>query len=195
MLKNLTPMVKKITIINIIVFILTFSLGLITGIPIERTLALYPIDSEVFRPYQFVSCMFAHSGLAHIGFNLLLLMTIGPQVEEVIGSKKFILFYFIIGLFASICQLCFVEQGILGASGAIFGIMIMFALYFPDNKTNLVILPFTLKTRNVIFFITLGELFMILTNPNDGVGHWAHLGGAIAGFILFKYNQKLQPNI
>lgn len=189
-----SSIVKKLFYTNIIMFILTLIGQNILGLPVMNYMALFPLDSPNFSFYQFISSMFMHAGIAHLFFNMLALLSFGPDVENQLGERKFLLFYFIMGIGASIAQMSLSHGAMIGASGAIFGLLVYFTLYNPEAKLSLFLLPIFVKAKNMMLFMIALELVLGLL-ANDGVGHWAHLGGALTGFILYKLDQKFQFNI
>ena len=189
-----SPIVKKLFWANVILFIITLIGQNVMGLPIMNYLALFPYDSPNFNFYQFISSMFMHAGITHLLFNMLALLSFAPQVENQLGERKFILFYFIMGVGASLLQMSLTHGAMIGASGAIFGVLVYFTMYNPESKLSLFLLPIFVKAKNMMLFMILLEIILAFT-VQDGVGHWAHLGGALTGLILYKLDQKYQFNI
>lgn len=175
--------VKKLTILNILIYILTVILQNL-NIDVINTFALFPTNSDNYSYYQWVTHMFLHGSTLHILFNMLALYTIGPHVESYF-KKNFIIFYILCGIGASLIQFLFVpNSALIGASGAIFGIIIVYALLNPNKKLFLfLILP--IKSKILIPLILIFELYAGLFTSGDGIGHMAHVGGAISGFLYF----------
>jgi len=189
-----SPIVKKLFWANVILFIITLIGQNVMGLPIMNYLALFPYDSPNFNFYQFISSMFMHAGITHLLFNMLALLSFAPQVENQLGERKFLLFYFIMGVGASLLQMSLTHGAMIGASGAIFGVLVYFTMYNPESKLSLFLLPIFVKAKNMMIFMILLEIILAFT-VQDGVGHWAHLGGALTGLILYKLDQKYQFNI
>jgi membrane associated rhomboid family serine protease len=189
-----SPIVKKLFWANVILFIITLIGQNVMGFPIMNYLALFPLDSPNFNFYQFISSMFMHAGITHLLFNMLALLSFGPHVENQLGERKFILFYFIMGVGSSLLQMSLTHGPMIGASGAIFGVLVYFTMYNPEAKLSLFLLPIFVKAKNIMIFMILLEIIQAFT-VQDGVGHWAHLGGALTGLILYKLDQKYQFNI
>jgi rhomboid-like protein len=189
-----SPIVKKIFWINILFFIMTLVGQNLLGLPIIDYLALYPMDNPNFSFYQFLSSMFMHGNLGHLFFNMLALISFGPDVENQLGERKFLLFYMIMGIFASITQMLFVKGALIGASGAVFGILVYFTMYNPKTQLSLFLLPIHIEARKILTFIICLEVILAIVG-GDNVGHFAHLGGALTGFVLYKLDQKYQFNI
>jgi membrane associated rhomboid family serine protease len=197
------PVIKGLILSNVIVWLLfdfllrpfTFS-----GLPIFEILAgylaLWPIGTHFF-PWQLLTYMFMHAGFLHIFFNMLALWMFGMELENVWGSKKFLIYYLMCGIGGGLSNLLvglIVGQGAptVGASGAVFGVLLAFGMLFPDR---LIYIYFFLPIRAkymVILWIGL-ELIYGVTGTTDGVAHFAHLGGAFVGFIFMAVDLNLIP--
>lgn len=181
-----TPVVLNLIIINALVYfaqiILDNSLGL------TNILALYPVGSPDFRPYQLVTHMFAHSPtmIFHILFNMYALWMFGTILERVWGPKKFLIFYLVCGLAAGITQMLLVKDSTsVGASGAIMGLVGAFAYLFPNTKFFILPIPFPIKAKYMVALMAAFDIFGgFYPGGIDNVAHFAHLGGMIMGFIL-----------
>ena len=185
---NLTPAVKQLLKINVIAFTVTYLLYNFKA-PIVENFILFNVRSEYFRPYQLITYMFLHSSFMHIIFNMLGLITFGPDIEERFGSKKFLQYYLIMGIVSGLCHALFISNPVLGASGAVWGVMMMYALFNPNTILHLYFLiPVKVKYIVGIFFTI--ELYLALTGSNDGVSHIAHVGGALTGAIICLLNRK-----
>lgn len=190
---RLTDVVKHLLIINVIVFV---AFGIIFS-QYARYLYLYPNES-LFEPYQIVSHMFMHGGIQHILFNMLSLFFLGPMVENALGPKKFLIFYLICGMGSMLLHLALVYTGFLssttavvGASGAIMGVFIAFAVLYPDVKLMLIFPPIPIKAKYLMLGLIAFDLFSGVSGLNTGIAHFAHLGGAITGFILMVMWKKV----
>jgi membrane associated rhomboid family serine protease len=184
-----TPAVLNLLIINGLVFLAqnffdseTFSL---TGF-----LALYPIKSGLFEPWQLITHMFTHGGWAHILFNMFALWSFGSWIERIWGPKKFLFFYFVCGLVAAAAQLLFSDSPAIGASGAIMGLLGAFAYLFPNQQLFMFPIPFPVKAKYAIAVIAAIDIFGGVYPTGDDIAHFAHLGGLIAGFALVIYWNK-----
>jgi membrane associated rhomboid family serine protease len=197
-LGSLPQVTKVILIINVILFLLD---QFITRGVIGSYLALYSIHTQVFKPYQLVTHMFIHGGWGHILFNMLGLFMFGRVVETVLGSKKFFILYFLSGIGAAALQLTiYYFQGLavpmVGASGAIFGISVAFAMLFPNVELMIILFPVPIKAKYLVPIYLVVELFSGIASFNgDHIAHFAHIGGAIVGFLLIKFWKKNQFNI
>ena len=216
-----TPVVLNLIIINVLVFIAQELFG---GNDIYNSFfdygALHHYKSEYFHAYQIITHMFMHGGFFHLLFNMFVLWMFGTAMERVWGSKIFIIFYFICGIFAALTQMAnyaFVYhdldsatlssnleiqyQNILrlnatvGASGAIMGILAAFGYTYPDTKLFIMPIPFPIKAKWAILGIIALDVFGGVSKvAGDNVAHFAHLGGAVAGFLLVYFWNKNKGN-
>ena len=198
---NFPPVIKNLLFINGLFFLATAFLlkdkiyfdGLeeygLTGF-----FGLWPIQSENFRPFQIFTHMFTHADFGHILFNMFSLWMFGRTLENVWGSKKFLLFYLLCGLGAAAAHLIvqYLTGGYsfaVGASGAIMGVMVAFAYLFPNTELYLY-MAIPVKAKWVIIALVALDLFGGLGKTGSGIAHWAHLGGAATGFIIvFIWNR------
>lgn len=185
-MNRLTDVVKHLLIINVIMFI---CFHFVFKEFREYTFLYFPA-SDYFKPYQLVTHMFMHGGESHILFNMMSLFFLGPMVEQNLGSKRFLIFYLLSGFAAMILHLGLAYVGfippspIVGASGAIMGVFIAFALLYPDVKLMLIFPPIPVKAKYLMGVLVLVDLFSGVSGYSTGIAHFAHLGGAIMGFIL-----------
>lgn len=208
----LPPVVLNLLIINVLVWIASVVLPRVTPIDLDLLLGLHYWQSAAFNPLQLISYMFMHGSFDHIFFNMFGLFMFGPVLEQLWGGKRFLFFYLFTGIGAGIVQELFwsyqlmpligssamhiVFQGglepiTIGASGAIFGILLAFAMVYPDAKLFLFFLPIPIKARYFVPMYALVELFLGVANfSGDNVAHFAHLGGALFGLILILYWKK-----
>lgn len=217
MMQNIAPMTRNLLILNLLMFIaqsLSPELNFWVGLRF--------FTSELFQPYQLLTHMFAHGGLGHIFGNMLALFVFGSTLEHSFGSKRFLAFYLICGLGASLlfnaadgfmlyqefgtifpnelsgsAQTALERQlsgtrtspyyGLVGASGAVFGILMAFAMLYPNVKLMLLFPPIPIKAKYFVALYGAYELYAtIQANPGDNVAHLAHLGGMLFAFILVK---------
>ncbi|MBB3188556.1 rhomboid family intramembrane serine protease [Microbacter margulisiae] len=205
----LSPVVLNLLIINVLVWLASIVLPRVSPINLDVLLGLHYWQSAAFNPLQFISYMFMHGSFDHIFFNMFGLFMFGPVLEQVWGGKRFLFFYLFTGVGAGIVQELFwtyqlmpyigssamhiVFQGglepiTIGASGAIFGILLAFAMIFPDARLMLFFLPIPIKARYFVPMYALVELVLGVANfSGDDVAHFAHLGGALFGLILILY--------
>jgi len=173
---------KYLIIINVIVFIAQQTLN-ITGY-----LVLFPISDPNFKIYQVITHMFAHGSFGHILFNMFALFTFGRILENVWGPKRFLNFYLICGIGAAVFHLIVeymqgTDSVALGASGAIMGVAVAFAYTFPNTELFLIFLPIPIKAKWLIGAYVVYDVVFGITG-GDNIAHFAHLGGALTGFIL-----------
>jgi len=202
---SIPPVIKNLLIINGLVWLAQIVFGK-QGIFLEDFGALWSLGSGNFRVWQLVSYMFMHQALdprggivfAHILFNMFALWMFGSILENVWGSKRFLTFYMICGIFAGLTQLLMqVDFGYsVGASGAIMGVMAGFVYLFPNTPLYIMFIPIPIKAKYVIPGFMLLDLFgTFAPQQGDNVAHWAHLGGALCGLILVIYwNRKNRRN-
>ncbi|MBS1559484.1 MAG: rhomboid family intramembrane serine protease [Bacteroidetes bacterium] len=183
---NFTPLVRTLVIINVAVFILQ-NVAPITTV----YLSLWPMATPYFEPYQFFTYMFAHGGFGHIFFNMLALASFAPILESYWGEKKFLLFYMATGIGAGIIYGVvnyFFFPGhagpMLGASGALYGVLMAFGMVFPNLEIMLLFPPIPIKAKYMVFLI--GGL-TYLTDSTGTVAHLAHFGGAFVAFVIISY--------
>lgn len=249
---NITPIVRNLLILNVVVFLLQDLSPTIVNL-----FALHPILGPSFKPHQFVTYMFLHGGFSHLFSNMLGLFFFGPLLEQhVLGTKRFIIFYFVTGIGAGLLytginlyemydlktavdlytqypspdafldfltrfapdvkrsalefvnsfedqpkNLAYIKESVsfvkdtyeqrlnvpmLGASGAIFGIIAAFGLIFPNMEMMLLFFPVPIKAKYFVTFYALYELYAGINIRDSGVAHFAHLGGMIFAYILLK---------
>lgn len=182
-------------IINIIMFIATY-LAEGRGNYIMNMFALYAPGSARFRLWQPLTYMFMHGGFFHIFFNMYTLVIFGNIVERMIGSKKFLTFYIISGLGAAALHIAMTSlfggsmAPMVGASGAVYGVLVAYAILFPDSRMTLIFPPVTLKARSMVLVFVGIEMLTGVTGTMEGIAHFAHLGGMLAGFLMIYYWKK-----
>lgn len=213
-LSSWPPATKSIIIINVLVFIMT----LVDRDFMIRNFALFYPASPLFKPWQVVSHMFMHGGFWHIFFNMYTLFIFGCVLERVWGTKKFLVFYFVTGIGAALLHtgVQFIESQIyisqmadgsqqaaaayqalkytptVGASGAIYGVLIGYAMLFPDSVLTLIFPPVSLKAKWFVLIFAAIELVTGITSAGassigGGIAHFAHLGGMLFGWLLILY--------
>ncbi len=199
-LSSIPPVTRNLLIINVILFAAT----LINEEFMVKTFAMFYPASYFFRPWQIITHMFMHGGVWHIFFNMWSLWMFGSVLEQAIGSKKFGVYYFLSGLgavalhtFVQYLQVAplleagnmpayyaLVNTPTLGASGAVYGILIGYALLYPDSILTLVFPPISLKAKWFILIFAAIELVTGVLGTADGIAHFAHLGGMVVGGLL-----------
>jgi len=208
----LPPVVKHLLIVNVILFLATFTLNRF-NIDLSDYLGLHFFLAKDFMPYQLFTYMFMHANFEHIFFNMFALWMFGNTLENIWGSKRFLLFYIICGLGAAVSQevvqfidfemrtdwqgLAILNDGMrevlntwntVGASGAVYGLLLAFGMLFPDSRIYLYFL-FPIKAKwFVIGYAVIELLSGFFTSGN--VAHFAHLGGMLFGLILILIWKK-----
>jgi len=259
-MNRISPVVKNLLIINVILFLATYALGFQFNFDLTRYLALYYPGSEYFSPYQFVTHMFMHAGfpnVAHIFFNMYALWLFGTAIENVWGGKRFLFYYLFTGLGAAALHTLvnfivfsgmaaeitafanspspelfkqFVEvhkinfnQSVydfinkwsmapgdsgyaaealdtmnyiyqktmniptVGASGAVFGILLAFGMMYPNVPLMFIFVPVPIKAKWLVLGYGTLELILGFSQPGSNIAHFAHVGGMLFGWLLIRY--------
>ncbi|MCB9000898.1 MAG: rhomboid family intramembrane serine protease [Bacteroidales bacterium] len=257
---SMPPVLKNLILINVVMLAITWFVSTM-GIDLNAKLGLYLPNSPHFRPYQLITHMFMHGGFWHLFFNMFSLWMFGRILEQVWGSKRFLLYYMVTGLGAAglhllvgylhfaaiqadaiamlntpspdtfaafvskhfseyypqvydkfldkwylaphstiyiqqaqeyVRQLLNIQLSIptVGASGAIYGVLLAFGMLFPNTVLMLLFPPIPIKAKWMVIIFGGLELYLGLTQPGSNIAHFAHLGGMIFGFFLIKYWQK-----
>ncbi len=182
----MTPGVKNLLLANIAVFIVQI---LAPSLIENKYFILVP--QLVFKKlylWQLVTYMFLHGGLGHIFFNMFALWMFGIELERTWGTKEFLKYYFLTGIGAGIFIALFSSYPTIGASGAVYGVLAAFALFFPDRYVYLYFL-FPIKMKYLALGLGLLE-FLSSYRAADGIAHVAHLGGMIIGFFYLRYKYR-----
>jgi membrane associated rhomboid family serine protease len=184
----MTPWVTRLLFANAALYLLQMSMPSIT-----RDLALVPALG-LYRPWTFLTYMFLHGGLGHIFFNMLALFFFGPRLEERLGSRQFLMLYFLAGITGGLLSLLFTPHvAIIGASGAVFGVMLGFAMFWPRHQVMIWgILP--IEARWLVIILTGIALFAGFGGGGGGVAHFAHLGGFLGAWIYLKVLEVRSPS-
>ncbi len=230
-LERIPPVTRNLLIINVLIWLVEILTGRF-GATLENILALHFWGSEKFNPVQILTYMFLHDRhtFFHIGFNMFTLWMFGRILEQVWGSRRFIVFYFVCGIGAALVQECVwqlswhqeyingiaVLNGLtpsemaevvahrpasfaagmtamknamltVGASGAIFGLLLGFAFVFPDMPMYLFFIPIPIKAKYMVVGYGVIEFFLGITGAQSTVAHFAHLGGLLFGLVLLLY--------
>lgn len=212
---RIPPITKNLLVINVLMYLATVILER-NGIMLTDMLGLHFFKAESFMPYQLVTYMFMHANFNHIFFNMLAFWMFGRILEQVWGPRRYLIFYLVCGVGAGICQevvqyFQYVSEGLanftevtngvtrmpmseyldlwttVGASGAVYGILLGFGMSFPNERILLLIPPIPLKAKYLVMGYVAIELFMALEMKDTGVAHFAHIGGMLFGFLLILY--------
>lgn len=194
------PVVKNLLIINVMVFLTQMLLPVQYENWFFQTFALhFPAGKETI--FQLVSYMFMHGGFSHLFFNMFALWMFGRIIEYDLGSKRFLTYYLVCGVGAGVIQLIvnYIEfSGMLfmppvvtvGASGAVFGLLLAYGMMHPNNVVMLMFPPVALKAKWFVLIYGVIELFSGVATAGSQVAHFAHLGGMLFGFLLLRYWKK-----
>ena len=187
------PVTTALIVANVAIYLLQ---SLLPGLVVP--FALWPLgasqmDPRVgFAPWQLVTYAFLHGGLWHVAFNMFALYMFGGPIERVFGTRRFLLYYFVCVVSAALTQLAVAAMlgGLyptIGASGGVFGLLLAYGLYFPNNRVMLIFPPIPMPARLFVVLYAALELFLGVTGRQAGVAHFAHLGGMIGGWIMLRY--------
>lgn len=205
-ISQIPTVTKNLVAINILMFIAT----LINENFMVANFAMFYPASPFFKPWQILTHMFMHGGFWHIFFNMYSLLMFGSILERSLGPKKFLIFYFVTGLGAVALHTgvewmqarVFIANGAagayqqllvtptLGASGAIYGILIGFAMLYPQARLTLIFPPIPMTAKWLVIIFAAIELFSGINGIQDGVAHFAHLGGMLFGWLLIRWWRK-----
>ena len=213
---NMPPVTKNLIIINLLMF-LAKVVAEKYGIDFDDLLGLHYFMASDFRLYQLFTYMFVHGNLTHIFFNMFAVWMFGRIMEQVMGSQRFLFYYIVCGLGAGLVQegaqyLEFIYEGLssydsvnlgagtimpmeeylnrwttVGASGAVYGVLLSFGMTFPEERMFIIPIPFPIKAKWFVIGYAVIELMSALGHSGDGVAHMAHLGGMLFGLALILY--------
>ena len=193
------PAIKFLIAVNIIVFLasniilpsLSYN-GESLGNIFDSAFALMPVGSEMFFPYwQLLTYQFMHGGLGHLFFNMLALWMFGSELEQIWGKSRFLMYYLLSGIGGGILHLAIDPAApTVGASGAIMGVLVAFGMTFPDRPVMMFPLFIPIPARIFVVIYAVIDLYSGLSAAGDGVAHFAHLGGALTGFVLVKFGER-----
>ena len=166
---------------------------------LSASLALWPIASGSFEPWQIVTYGFLHGNFNHIFFNMFALWMFGLQIERIWGSQRFTLYYMVCIIGAAVTQLLVQQVSgefypTIGASGAVFGLLLAYGVMFPNNRIFLIFLPVPIKAKWFVVIYGGLELFFGVTSSFSQIAHFAHLGGLLFGAALL-WNWGWRPGM
>ena len=217
-MREIPVVTKNLIAINVLMFLALLAFER-SGIDLNNLLGLHLFLAPDFRPYQLVTYMFMHGGFTHILFNMYAVWVFGSILERVWGSSRFLIYYIATGVGAGLVQeavqyiyytmnlaqytqVNYIGQIIsmpeylnlwttVGASGAVYGILLAFAMTFPNERLFMIPFPFPIKAKYFVLIFGALELFTGLSNNvGDNVAHFAHLGGMIFGIFMILYWRK-----
>lgn len=188
------PVTTTLIIANVAIYFLQQVLPGLLG-----PFALWPLAASAmsgghvgFQPWQIVTYAFLHGGLTHLLFNMFALYMFGSALEQVVGPKRYLNFYLVCVITAAIAQLATSSLlgGVyptVGASGGVFGLLLAYAVYFPRNRVMLLFPPIPMPARTFVILYAILELVLGVTGTQEGVAHFAHLGGLVGGALMIYY--------
>jgi membrane associated rhomboid family serine protease len=191
--------IAPITLALIVANVLMYGIQLSTGGWTVYYLALWPWDSPAsdysapFRVWQVVTYGFMHGGNTHLLFNMLALYMFGSDIERSMGPRRYPIYYFVCTIGAAVAQLVVMVLAhsdpipTVGASGAVFGILLAFGIAFPERRIMLLFPPIPMPARVFVTLYGAFELMLGVLGTQQGVAHFAHLGGMAAGYLLILY--------
>jgi membrane associated rhomboid family serine protease len=176
----MTPWVTRLLIANVVMYVLT-----LVGPGLVSALMFVPAY-VLMRPWTLITYMFLHGGIWHLFFNMLGLFFFGPRLEAELGGRDFLLLYFISGLAGALFSFLTPYVAIIGASGAVYGVLLGFAYYWPRDQIFIWgVIP--VQARWLVAGVTLLSLWGGFGGGGDGIAHFAHLGGFAGGFLYLKW--------
>jgi rhomboid family protein len=183
---GMTPWVRRLFAANLLVFVLQET---VLGVRFQNAFGFAPLDAFA-HPWTFVTYLFVHANLLHLAFNLLGLFVFGPKVEERLGQKTFLLYYVACGIGGAVLSLALtqvVQVGlVVGASGAVLGVALAYAWYYPDAEIFVFPLPTPIPARWLVVLAVAVNLALAFWPGASGVAYLAHLGGMATGFLWLK---------
>jgi membrane associated rhomboid family serine protease len=198
--------IPPVTRALIIACVAMFAIELGMGDWVVSYLALWPIGTPPefaggpgFEPWQVITYSFLHGGAMHLAFNMFALYMFGGEIERLFGPQRFFNLYFVAVIAAALTQLIF--SGIaggepyptLGASGGIFGLLLAYGMYFPRRTVMLLFPPIPMPASVFVIVYGVLELYLGVTGTQEGVAHFAHLGGMLGAWILIRYWRGRPP--
>lgn len=221
-MNNIPSITKNLLIINVLAFFATWVFEK-QGLDLTATFGLHFFMAKNFSFYQLVTYLFMHGSFMHLFFNMFAVWMFGTVMERVWGPKRFLIYYLVCGIGAGIIQegvqyINYANENLaaydfvmtssgritteaylnlwttVGASGAVYAILLAFGMTFPNERMFIIPFPFPIKAKWLIGGYIVIEVWSALNTPGDGIAHMAHLGGMLFGFLLIRYWRK-HPNI
>lgn len=221
-MNNIPSITKNLLIINVLAFFATWVFEK-QGLDLTATFGLHFFMATDFSFYQLVTYLFMHGSFMHLFFNMFAVWMFGTVMERVWGPKRFLIYYLVCGIGAGIIQegvqyINYANENLaaydfvmtssgritteaylnlwttVGASGAVYAILLAFGMTFPNERMFIIPFPFPIKAKWLIGGYIVIEVWSALNTPGDGIAHMAHLGGMLFGFLLIRYWRK-HPNI
>lgn len=190
MFRAIPPVTRALILLNFAIYGLELFAGDVLLVP----LALWPPASPYFHPWQLITYAFCHDPdrVWHVLLNMFALFMFGGTIERYFGPRRYLLYYLICAVSAGLTQLVVTylmhsDGPTVGASGAVFGILLAFAWYFPNQKVIILPIPVPLSAWFVVAAYAAFELYSGVTGRHEGVAHFAHLGGMLGGILCILY--------
>lgn len=184
---RITPWVLRLIIANAVVLLLMRTIFISPAL--ADALAFSPADA-LRQPWTFFTYMFVHGGLLHLLGNMLMLFVFGTAVENRMGSRTFILYYLLCGAGAAVFSLglsgIMQVSPFIGASGAVLGVALAFAIYWPDAELIVFPIPMPIRARTLVTLLVGLDVLFYFISPGDGIAHLAHVGGVAFGYLFFR---------
>ena len=184
---RITPWVTRLIIANAVVLLLMRTIFISPAL--ASALAFSPPDA-LREPWTFFTYMFVHAGLLHLLGNMFMLFVFGSAVESRMGSRAFILYYLLCGVGAAVFSLALsslMDVGpFVGASGAVLGVALAFAMYWPDAELAVFPIPVPIRAKTLVALLVGLDVFFSFLTPRDGIAHLAHIGGVAFGYLYFR---------
>ncbi len=191
MFEQITPTNKALILVNVGIFLLQYLLG---GY-VEYLFALWPPELPYFKPWQLLTYGFLHGGFTHLFFNMFALFMFGSEIERLFGPKRYLIYYLLCVVGAAAMHIIVVSQAGLppaptvGASGAVFGLLLAFGMAYPKRMIMLIFPPIPMPAWLFVTLYGMLELYLGITQTASGIAHFAHLGGMATGFVVIRYWQ------
>ncbi len=183
----MTPWVLRLLLANTIIFLLQGAMSAQLLNQLVLVPALLPL-----RPWTVITYQFLHGGMLHLAFNMLALFFFGPRLEARLGGARFLGLYLVSGIGGALLSFITPTVGIIGASGAVFGILLAFARYYPRERIYIWgILP--IESRVLVVLLAVFSLWAGFGGTQDNVAHFAHLGGFVGGWAFLRIQERYSP--
>lgn len=194
MFDRITPVNKALILVNVGIFLVQWLLGDF----FTARFALWPPQAAQygypsFMPWQLLTYGFLHGGFTHIFFNMFALFMFGSEIENLFGAKRYLIYYLVCVVGAALMHLIVVATSnmpplpTVGASGAVFGLLLAFGMTFPKRMIIMLFPPIPMPAWLFVTLYGLLEMYLGITQTQQGVAHFAHLGGMATGFVLIRH--------
>ncbi len=202
MFHSIPPITRALLIANVAMF----AVQQFVGDAFVLNLALWPIGAlspagggPAFQPWQIITYSFLHGSGLHLFFNMFALYMFGGEIERVFGAPRYLNFYLVSVIAAAITQLIFAGVAMedpyptIGASGGVFGLLLAYGMYFPRRMVILIFPPIPMQARFFVILYGVLELYLGVTGSQEGVAHFAHLGGMLGAWLMIQYWRGRPP--